>query len=472
MVPRMVRKSEIHELPKPTGRIAARALTDAAIRALRDGETRTDGSLPIGAGRLMIECMKVRGVLRRRWIFRHRTGGGVGKLRLGDYPAVGLDAARGQARTHIEQVRQGIDPRVAAFERKQEIVKAEREKAALGTLRLLLGAYVASLRAKGKTCAREVELLFERHVLVPWPQVANMPARAVTPEDVRDVLARMVKAGIRRQTNIVRSYLHAAFVHGAHADLDPRRAAEQASTFRLESNPTHLLPRIAEFESTRDRVLTDDELRVLWSALDDRGGEVAATVRCLLLLGGQRFRQLLRSTWGDYDTAARTLRLTDPKGKRTRAAEHLLPVPPAVVRELVALASHNSAGEYIFSTSGGIKPIHHTTISSTIGEIARQGQNATGPYKPGDVRRTVETRLQALGVSRDVRAQLLSHGRSSGVQARHYERHDFLEEKRVALRLWEGHLAQVLRKQKVHAPAKAKAKAIPGSAPRCELVNA
>ena len=32
---------------------------------------------------------------------------------------------------------------------------------------------------------------------------------------IRDILARMIKAGIRRQTNIARAYLHAAFVHGA-----------------------------------------------------------------------------------------------------------------------------------------------------------------------------------------------------------------------------------------------------------------
>ena len=131
---------------------------------------------------------------------------------------------------------------VAAFEQKQAVVKAEREKAALGSLRTLLASYVAWLRASGKLSAREVERLFDRHVLKPWPQLAGMPARSITPEMMRDVLARMIRAGIGRQTNIARSYLNAAFVHGAHADLDPRRAAEQASTFRLTSNPIQLLP--------------------------------------------------------------------------------------------------------------------------------------------------------------------------------------------------------------------------------------
>lgn len=447
MVPRMVLNSDQAETIKPSGRVAARALTDAAVRAMRDGETRTDGSLPVGCGRLMVQCVKVRGTLHRRWIFRHRSDSGVGKLRLGNYPAIGLDEARAKARTHIEQVRRGIDPRIAALEHKQAVVNAQREKAALGSLRTLLAAYVAWLRANGKTSAREVELLFDRHVLGPWPQLAGLPARSITPEMMRDVLARMIKAGIGRQTNIARAYLNAAFVHGAHADLDPRRAAEQASTFRLTSNPIQMLPRIAEFESARDRVLEDDELRHLWKTLATRKDKLGATIRCILLLGGQRFRQLLRVRRSDYDRRQCTLRLIDPKGKRRKAQEHLLPVSLQVARELDALIFANASGEFVFSTIGGEKPIHHTTISSEIGAIAKLGAAASPTYKPGDIRRTVETRLQALGVTRDVRAQLLSHGRASGVQARHYERYDFLPEKRTALKLWEEHLASVVARK-------------------------
>jgi hypothetical protein len=59
-------------------------------------------------------------------------------------------------------------------------------------------------------------------------------------------------------------------------------------------------------------------------------------------------------------------------------------------------------------------------------------------------------------VSRDVRAQLLSHGRTSGVQARHYERYDFLPEKRAALVLWEERLASVVA-GKVKATARREA---------------
>lgn len=457
MVLRMVLNSAQTELVKPAGRVAARSLTDAAIRALRDGETRTDGSLPVGAGRLMIECVKLRGLLQRRWVFRHRSETGVRKLRLGDYPAVGLEEARTKARAHIEQVRQGVDPRIAAFEQKQAVVKAEREKAALGSFRSLLGSYVAWLKASGKSSAREVDLLFERHVLKPWPQLAGLPARAITPEMMRDVLARMIRAGIGRQTNVARSYLHAAFVHGAHADLDPRRAAEESSVFRLDSNPLQLLPRIVEFESARDRVLDDEEMRFLWRTLLSRSDELTATIRCIVRLGGQRFRQVLRAEPADYDRHARILRLADPKGKRQKAVEHILPISDGVAEDLGFLLSANGSGQYIFSTTAGTKPIHHTTISAAIKRIAESASPIGPAYKPGDIRRTAETRLQALGVSRDIRAQLLSHGRTSGVQARHYERYDFLPEKRAALQLWEKHLADALRPAK---PARGRRQAI------------
>jgi integrase len=441
MAPRMAKNSKGQAPERSAGRVAARALTDAAIRALRDGESRVDGALPVGAGRLIVECRNIRGSLRRSWVFRYRTGAHSGRVQLGDYPAIALEEARTRARAHIENVKQGLDPKIAAFEQKQEIVRAEREKASLGSFRSLLDSYVAHLRSKGKPSTPDVEKTFDRYVLKPWPDLAPLPARAVSSEMIRDILARMIKLGIGRQTNIVRAYLHAAFVHGAHSDLDPRRAASMGATFRLTHNPVHLVPRIAEFETARDRVLTDDELRFLWMGLDRTGVALAATIRCLILLGGQRFRQLLRVTWADYDALKKTLRLSDPKGKRQRAVDHVLPVGASVARELAALQELREDGDFVFSSNGGSKPIHHTTVSGVIRDIARDGSKKM-VYRPGDIRRTVETRLQALGVSRDVRAQLLSHGRSGGVQAKHYERHDFLKEKAAALALWERYLLE------------------------------
>lgn len=426
------------------GRSDARALTELAIKHLKHGESRTDGALPTGNGRLVMSCIAARGRTRRIWTFRYRKADLRGELMLGEHPAVTLEQARGECRKLLELVREGTDPKIARFETRQANVLAAREKAALGSLDALLDAYVAKLRQSGKGCAREVERLFELHVIKPWPELARSPANAVTPEAVRDILARLVRKGIKRQTNILRSYLQAAFTHGAHSDLDPRRAAADSAVFRLARNPVSLLPRIQEFESTRSRILTDDEFRHVWRELSEVRVEIGIALRCAILLGGQRFRQLLRATWGDFDRKAKVIRLADPKGKRTEAVPHLLPVSPRVNVLIEQLRGFRSAGgDYIFSTTGGKKPIHATSLPSIFANMRTtwQGEGQHVPdFQGRDIRRSIETRLQALGISREVRAQLLSHGRTSGVQQKHYERHQFLDEKAAALTALEAHL--------------------------------
>jgi hypothetical protein len=54
------------------------------------------------------------------------------------------------------------------------------------------------------------------------------------------------------------------------------------------------------------------------------------------------------------------------------------------------------------------------------------------PFQMRDIRRTIETTLSKMGVSESHRAQIQSHG-LSGVQARHYDKHNYLEEKKLAL---------------------------------------
>lgn len=245
------------------GRTGARPLTDLAVRNLKPGESRTDGALPIGNGRLVVSCTKARGQLRRVWTFRYRKADLRGEVKIGEHPALSLEQARAGARRLLELVRVGTDPKAALAETRLANAEAARQAASLGTFEALLDGYVAHLKRAGKQSANDVEGIFKRHVKKPWPDLIKLPANRIAPETIRDILARLVRKGIRRQTNVLRSYLQAAFTHGAHSDLDPRRAAENAAVFKLSGNPVALLPRIAEFESTRDRVLSDAEFRHL-----------------------------------------------------------------------------------------------------------------------------------------------------------------------------------------------------------------
>ena len=64
-----------------------------------------------------------------------------------------------------------------------------------------------------------------------------------------------------------------------------------------------------------------------------------------------------------------------------------------------------------------------------------------------DIRRTCETMLGGMGISKDTRAHLLSHG-LSGVQHIHYDRYEYFEEKRVALLAWDKRLTEIATKKR------------------------
>lgn len=81
------------------------------------------------------------------------------------------------------------------------------------------------------------------------------------------------------------------------------------------------------------------------------------------------------------------------------------------------------------------------TFSGVFIEAGRvlAGAGKTQPFTWKNVRVTAETLLAHQGVSAEVRAWLLSHGRS-GVQAKHYDRYSYLPEKRAALEQWGRYL--------------------------------
>ena len=93
--------------------------------------------------------------------------------------------------------------------------------------------------------------------------------------------------------------------------------------------------------------------------------------------------------------------------------------------------------DWVF-TSDGTVPIVPDTLAVTAREIAnemkKEGETRVA-FMLSDIRRTAETLFASKGISRDVRAQIQSHG-LSGVQARHYDKHDYRDEKRRALESW------------------------------------
>lgn len=383
----------------------------------------------------------------KSFIFESKLNRQTIRRTIGDVRAWNLDDARTEARRLQTLVDQGIDPRELAKEQAEEKAAREAAKDAAKqaakarqryTLRAMCQAYTEALEAKGKQrSAAATRSSFKCHVFEAHPEIADLPAREVTALQIAAMVRKVREAGKERAAGILRSYLSAAFNAAKKSPFDASLPADLIP-FGIEFNPVDSIPAIGV--KAGNRTLSADELRAYLVALGPALPDQA--LKLALLSGGQRMAQLLRAKVSDFDEQAQNLRLWDGKGKRRQGPrEHLLPLgqnAAALVVELLERAKEKGS-TWLFSTHGAVA-MTFTTPGKRVTEIsaAMKGE----PFDLRDIRRTCETMLAGMGISRDTRAHLLSHG-LSGVQAAHYDRHSYFDEKRAALLAWESRLEEI-----------------------------
>jgi integrase len=355
-----------------------------------------------------------------------------------------LDDARAEANRLQGLIDKGIDPREQEREEKAKKAaqKAEEERARHEaehnkryTLAALCEAYADHLKAQGKiNSASAARSVVKCHVLEPHPNVAETPAREVLPRQIAEIIRMVIEKGRERTAGILRSTLAAAYNCGIRAPFNANLPSSFIP-FEIETNP--VAPVVPIPVKARKRTLNEEELKGYMAHLSD-GNLIDQALKLALYAGGQRMAQLLRAEVKHYDPESKTLLLYDPKGKRKEPRAHLLPLAPVAAGIVAGLADRVGKDGYLFAT--GKTTVHSTTPGKRVAEISKLIGGE--PFDLRDIRRTAETMLAAKGISREIRAQVLSHG-ISGIQATHYDMHEYIDEKRAALRRWERHLERI-----------------------------
>jgi len=330
-------------------------------------------------------------------------------------------------------------------------VRAEAERMdKSGSLEKLVDGYIAHQERRGKQSAGDARTALKRHVVDAHPEIAAMRANMVTQQDAAKIIAAIVNAGHGRTAAKVRSYAAAAFGLALAAQAGDPTIHPDLHGFALVGNPFAAVPTkgLAAFNRARDRHLNESELRAFLLALDAREGVARDAVMLSILLGGQRPAQLVRVKPSDVDLDAATVTLHDSKGARQTPRVHVLPMPKRA-REIVArLMEDRSDKPYLFSSyESGRVAIRSESMSAVVVEIRDAmiaEKTCAESFDLRDLRRTCETMLARMGITREVRAQLLSHG-LGGVQQRHYDRHAYMDEKRAALESWGRKVANLMR---------------------------
>lgn len=386
----------------------------------------------------------------KSFIFEGKLNRATIRRTIGTCTAWTVEAARDEANKLQVLLDQGIDPREQDKEQAEqkaakiaanEAAKVESSNRKRYTLKALCLAYLAHLEAQDKTkSAAATRSAFKCHVFDPHPAIADTCAADVTAHHIAAIVRKVVEAGKDRMAGILRSYLSAAFNAAKKAPFDAKLPAALIP-FNVTMNPVEPVATIPVVAG--NRTLTEEELKkyicTLGDALQDQALKLA------LLAGGQRMAQLIRAKVSDYDTKTQTLRLYDTKGKRTTPREHLIPLAPKaalLVNELVKRADGKGSA-ILFSSRDSI--MHFSTPGKRCKKIAAMMGGELFDLR--DIRRTCETMMAGMGLSLEIRSQLLSHG-ISGVQAVHYDRHGYTTEKRGALIRWERHLEMIVTGKK------------------------
>jgi len=196
----------------------------------------------------------------------------------------------------------------------------------------------------------------------------------------------------------------------------------------LHADPSQGMPPPAGSKS-RERVLSDDELARVWNSLS---GPLAPAVKLLVLTGARR-EEVGQLRWSEIDGDVIKL-----EGARTKNGEpHIIPLSKSAKALLTSLP-RIAGSDFVFTTTGA-KPISGWAKYKPKLDAA---SNVNG-WRFHDLRRTMATGLQRLGVSLQVVEACLGHSAGSrGGIVGVYQRHNFLQEKCAALEAWAEYLGK------------------------------
>jgi integrase len=199
-----------------------------------------------------------------------------------------------------------------------------------------------------------------------------------------------------------------------------------------ETNPVQGTGK-ADAGASRDRVLSQEELRKLWHALgDDRFSEIVR----LLLLTGCRRNEIGRLQWQEVDPAQKQIVLPAQRVKNGR--EFTLPLCAQALAILARQPRRNSS-DFIFAERGfNDWDRCKARVDLRIG---------IAPWRLHDLRRTCATQMAELGVMPNVIELALNHvsGHKAGV-AGIYNRSKMTDAVREGLQKWADHLDAITAK--------------------------
>ncbi|WBU53514.1 site-specific integrase [Paracoccus sp. SCSIO 75233] len=361
---------------------------------------------------------------KKGWQVRYRHGGTHRRMTLGAYPVISLADARQRARNALAAASEGRDPAEEVRAAKAPKPEVDRDK-----IKNLIGQFDQRHLSKLRT-GKAVRQALDNHVLPIW---GDRNVQSIGRRDVLDLLDAIIDRGHATTAVRIRAYLSKFFGWCVEREI-------------IEIAPTAgVKPPVKP--SSRDRVLSDDEIRWFWTACDAEGFPWGPLGKALLLTG-QRLNEAAQIT--DGEIRGDLWHLSADRTKNGRA--HDVPLSGAVCSVLAGVDRIAGKQGYIFTTTGSSPVSGFYKARAKLAEAMEmaaaedRGEPVEIPrWTFHDLRRTCATGMARLGIPVRVTEAVLNHisGTGGGIVAV-YQRHDYADEKRAALDAWARFVMQLV----------------------------
>lgn len=362
---------------------------------------------------------------KKSFIYIYHFGGRKRRMTLGKCSQCTLAEARILHREALTILKSGKDP----ADEKQKAKIAVRDSS---TVEGLIEEYLEKWARPNKRSAQADERCLYKDVKPYW---GKLKAQDITRRDVVLLLDRIKERGAPIAANRALACIRRMFNFGIERDI-------------VNLNPCAAVKAVAK-EVRCDRVLSEEEIKILWHALDQSTNQdnplhvihMSAETKLVLKLQfatSQRKGEVVAAEWEELDLVSGWW--TIPAIKAKNGQTHRVPLSSLAIRLLSEIKQLSGTSRFLFPAK--LKDTH-ITGSSIDHAVRRCNFNGIKAWTPHDIRRTTASHLTSLSISRLVVSKILNHSENNSVTAI-YDRHSYDSEKQHALEIWAQKLQEII----------------------------